>query len=177
MKKLFLTGIAILGSALVQAQEQTAKGKFLIEANTGFGNGVGSTAFYLNSQDGGTSYNIGVEGGYFVIDNLALKAGLGYGGFSPKEGDASSNIGYKIGAKYYVINTVPLELSYNGISRGSKSGNEKDPSYIGFQGGYAVFLGENVSLEPGLRYNYSLLSKDDGGESNLQFNIGFALYF
>ncbi len=154
--------------------DQTEVGSWLIEANTGFGGdgGVGSTQFGLTSRDGKTSYNIGLEGGYFVIDDLALKVGLGYGGSS--ESGSISALTYKIGAKYYISRMIPVELSYTGVS---VSGASENPSYVGLQAGYALFLGKNVSVEPGLRYNYALLSKDKGGISNLQFNIGFALHF
>jgi hypothetical protein len=38
---------------------------------------LGTTGFYFASQDGESEYNIGVDGGYFIMDKLALKAGLG----------------------------------------------------------------------------------------------------
>ncbi len=194
MKKLILSVMAISVFGFANAQkkvpkvapveksystsspDQTEKGKWLIEANTGFGGGgVGSTQFSLTSVDGSTSYNIGAEGGYFVMDDLAVKVGLGFGGASASGGGSSTSaFAYKIGAKYYVIRMIPVELSYTGVS---VSGASENPSYVGIQAGYALFLGKNVSVEPGLRYNYALLSKDKGGVSNLQFNIGFALHF
>jgi hypothetical protein len=183
MKKVFLSVAAILAFGFANAQEkasegQTAKGKILVEANTGFGSGVGSTQIGFSSRsESGSSYNFGVEGGYFVMNNLAVKLGLGYGGVSPKVGDAFSAFSYKLGAKYYVINTIPLELSLNGTSLSKKSEGFKDPMYIGIQGGYAIFIADNVSIEPGLRYNYSLTKKEEGGENVLQFNVGFALHF
>jgi hypothetical protein len=191
MKKLVLSLMAICTFGFVNAQkkiprvapvekayssssaDQTAVGNWLIEANTGFGGGgVGSTQFKLISRDGSTSYGIGLEGGYFFMDDLAVKIGLGYEGSS--ESGSVSAFAYKIGAKYYIIRKIPVELSYTGVS---VSGASENPSYVGLQAGYAWFLGRNVSLEPGLRYNYALLSKDKGGISNLQFNIGFALHF
>ncbi|MDN3677919.1 hypothetical protein QWY90_11425 [Flavobacterium paronense] len=176
MKKIILTVAAVFALTFANAQDkdkkeggnQTSEGKWLIEANTGFGRGVGSTAFALTSEDGNTSYNIGAEAGYFVMDNLAIKAGLGYG----DDGADTTTIAYKVGAKYYVKGMIPVELSYNGVS---VKGLDENPSYVGLQAGYAWFLGENVSIEPGLRYNYSLNS--DFYENALQFNIGFALHF
>jgi outer membrane protein W len=182
MKKLLLSAVALFAFGFANAQEQTAEGKWLIEANTGFGvsgagEGIGSTAIGFTSADGSSSYNFGVEGGYFVMDNLAVKVGLGYGGSKADGGPSSSALGYKIGAKYYVINTIPVEVYYNGTSKSDTPSGFKNPSFLGLGAGYAVFLGDNVSIEPGLRYNYSLLSKDDGGKSFLQFNVGFALHF
>jgi len=174
MKKIVLSMIAVLAFGFANAQEQTAKGKWLIEANTGFGAGsndakIGNTSFGLWSSDGNTAWNIGAEAGYFVADNLAVKLGLGYG---DDGSDFDSNaFAYKIGAKYYVVNKFPLEVSYNGVSY--EGGY--DPSFIGLQGGYAWFLGSNVSLEPGIRYNVTL--DDKVAESFFQFNVGFALHF
>ncbi len=187
MKKLILTAAAVFALGIANGQEQTKSGKLLVEVNTGFGGSsagdgaaVGSTALGFTSYDGVSTLNIGAEGGYFIMDNLALKVGLGYGSVSPKGGDSQSVFGYKIGAKYYVSGMIPVEVSYNGASNSATPSGAKVPSWIGLQAGYAVFLGDMVSLEPGIRYNYGLLSKDDNGgvdTSVLQFNLGFVLHF
>ena len=167
MKKVILAAIAVMTFGFANAQEQTAKGKWLIEANTAFGAETGNTAFSLRSYDGETDWNIGAEGGYFVMDNLAVKLGLGYGD------NGNSNIfSYKVGAKYYLLNKFPLEASYTGVSIKDADHN---PSFVGLQGGYAWFVGKNVSVEPGLRYN--ITTNDDYAKSFLQFNVGFALHF
>lgn len=171
MKKIILAAIAVMTVGFASAQEQTKKGKYLIEGNTSFGaTGTGNTGFALSSEDGTTSWNIGAEGGYFVADNLALKVGLGYGDTGADYG--GSIFSYKVGAKYYVINKIPFEVSYTGAS--VKDADE-NPSYLGIQGGYAWFIGNNISIEPGLRYNVTL--NEDYGKDVLQFNIGFALHF
>ncbi|WP_348824383.1 hypothetical protein [Flavobacterium aestuarii] len=171
MKKIVLAAVAVMAFGFANAQDQTKEGKWLIEANTGFGQGVGNTSFGLWSEDGNTAYNIGAEAGYFVIDNLAVKLGLGYGD-DGSDDFGSTAFAYKVGAKYYVANKFPLEVSYNGVS---VKDFDENPSYVGLQGGYAWFLGDNVSVEPGVRYNVSL--NDDFYESAFQFNIGFALHF
>ncbi|MDA6069427.1 hypothetical protein NJT12_07335 [Flavobacterium sp. AC] len=80
MIKNILAAIAVMTIGFASAQEQTKKGKYLIEGNTSFGaTGTGNTGFALRSEDGTTSWNVGAEGGYFVMDNLAVKVGLGYG--------------------------------------------------------------------------------------------------
>ena len=170
MKKIILSAIAVMAFGFANAQEQTKEGKWLIEANTGFGAGVGTTSFGLSTNDDITQWNIGAEAGYFVIDNLAVKLGLGYGD-TGAEG-ASSSFAYKIGAKYYIVNKFPVEVSFNGVNYEDWDDN---PSFVGLQGGYAWFLGPNVSVEPGLRYNVSL--DDKIADNYLQFNIGFALHF
>jgi outer membrane protein W len=190
MKKLILSVMAICVFGFANAQKgkgkttskpsyssksnsQTSQGKWLIEANTGFGGdgSQGSTQFSLTSIDGVTDYNLGAEAGYFFMDNLAVKVGVGYHGASGN-GGSTSDFAYKIGAKYYIAEMIPVELSYTGVS---KDGVSKNPSFVGIQAGYAWFLGENVSIEPGLRYNNSL--DTDIAKSFLQLNIGFALHF
>lgn len=172
MKKITLTVLVLLVTNFVIAQAkdgQLSKKKWLIEANTGFGDNVGNTSFYFSSKDGKTSYNVGLEGGYFIKDNLALKLGLGFG----KTSDSNSNdpIAYKIGVKYYFKKMIPIELSYNGVGIGDTDAN---PKSIGLQAGYAIFIGKNISIEPGVRYNKALYNQyfDD----SFQFNIGFALH-
>lgn len=168
MKKIILSMVAVLAFGFANAQEQTKKGKWLVEANTNFGaTQVGNTSFQLASSDGDTYWNLGAEAGYFVMDDLAIKAGLGYGD------NGNSNIfSYKLGAKYYLLNKFPLEASFTGASI---EDFDENPSYFGLQGGYAWFVGPNVSIEPGIRYNISL--NNDFYDDVFQLNIGFALHF
>ena len=177
MKKIILTAAAMLVFVFSNAQDmkkssgggQTAKGKWLIEANTGNAM-IGSTGFSLASFDGESEYNIGLDGGYFIADDFALKAGLGYGGESEFD---SSVFSYRLGAKYYVESMIPVTLDLTGASIKDASEN---PMWLGIGAGYAIFLGENVSLEPGLRYNLSL-NEDFTDKGVFQLNIGFALHF
>ena len=181
MKKIILTAAAVFAFSFANAQDkkaengggQTSEGKWLIEANTG--NAVlGTTGFYLTSVDGESSYNLGLDGGYFIADDLALKAGLGYGGDSAS---STSSFSYRLGAKYYVKSMIPLTVDLTGASGDAVENLAGEtPMWLGLGAGYAWFLGENVSIEPGLRYNLSLNDKyTDNGV--LQFNVGFALHF
>lgn len=181
MKKIILTLTTIVTSVFCNAQDsktmsdgsQTAEGKWLIEANTNFGTPVGSnTNFSYATENGNSIYNIGAEAGYFVIDDLAVKLGLGYGGM--KNDLVDTNVfSYKIGVKYYIASQFPVQLDYSGASIKDASEN---PSYFGIQAGYAWFLGENVSIEPGIRYNVSL-NQNYASSDTFQLNLGFALHF
>ena len=75
MKKLLLTAAAVF--ALTTVTAQTEKGSLLIETNIA-NQMVGTTSFSLQSYDGETAYSLGVDGGYFIMDDLAIKVGLGY---------------------------------------------------------------------------------------------------
>ncbi|GAA3652021.1 hypothetical protein [Flavivirga jejuensis] len=177
MRKLLLcAAIAVFGLSSVNAQgEQTSKGKILIEANTGNAM-LGSTGINFVSSDGSSAYNVGLDGGYFIMDDLALKLGLGFGGDNPDVGDSESSFSYRLGAKYYVNSMIPVTVDLTGASGDAvKIGNET-PMWLGLGAGYAWFIGDNVSIEPGLRYNLSL-NDQYTDEGVFQFNVGFALYF
>ncbi len=179
MKKVLLSAVALLAFGFVNAQEgvsnggQTSKGKWLVEANTGNAM-LGSTGIYFTSSDGESSFNLGLDGGYFVMDNLALKAGLGYGSDSFSD---TSSFSYRLGAKYYVNGMIPLTLDLTGASGdGVENFAGETPMWLGLGAGYAWFVGNNVSIEPGIRYNHSL-NDDYTDKGVFQLNIGFALHF
>ncbi|GGX03297.1 hypothetical protein [Aquimarina muelleri] len=166
--------ITSLTSICAQNKEQTLKGKWLIEANTNFGSAssANTSIQYTNfSDDKGSILNLGAEAGYFIMDDLALKIGLGYGSVDTgKESKSLNTFSYKIGAKYYIKGIIPFQINYNGASVEQK----ENPSYFGIQGGYAIFLGNTVSIEPGLGYDFSL--NDNLYSDVFQFNIGFAIH-
>ncbi len=169
MKKLFLAAFAVFAFASVNAQDEgsaLSEGSWLLEVNTGSWT-TGSTAFSLTSVDGETMWSAGAEAGYFIKDNLAIKAGLGYSDF----GNDFSAFSYKIGAKYYIADEFPVGVDYTGTSYKDV---DENPSYVGLEGGYAWFVAQNVSIEPKLRYNLSMNS--DFYDDALQFLIGFAIH-
>ncbi len=181
MKKLFfLAAFAVFGLSTMNAQDSDngssalSEGSWLIEANTGFGASdfghTANTGFGLVSIDDTTIWSIGAEAGYFVMDDLAVKLGLGYNDF-----DGASSFSYKLGAKYYIESMIPVQLDLTGASGDDVFGDET-PLWLGLQGGYAWFVADNISIEPGLRYNLSL-NEDFTDEGILEFRIGFALHF
>jgi hypothetical protein len=181
MKKIIFTVAVVFSLGFANAQDknegdnggQTSKGKWLIEANTGNAM-IGSTSFSYVSSDGESTYNVGLDGGYFIFDDFALKAGLGYGGDSFSSTNAFS---YRLGVKYYAISMIPITLDLTGASGDAvENFDGETPLWLGIGAGYAIFLGDNVSIEPGLRYNLSL-NQDYSEEDIFQLNIGFVLHF
>ncbi|UJH66902.1 hypothetical protein [Allomuricauda sp. SCSIO 65647] len=170
MKKVILVVLGLFGTAvMVNAQNgnsgQTSEGSWFLEVNTGSFS-TGNTSFSLTSSDGNTSWSAGIDGGYFVTENLAVKAGIGYN----DPGDFSDGIlVYKVGGKYYLNGQIPLGMDFTGLSFDGNGAN-----WIGFQGGYAVFLGDMVALEPGLRYNLTLDEAD--ADSIFQAFVGFTIF-
>ena len=176
MKKIILTVAAVFALSFANAQDkkeksgtQTSEGKWVIEANTG-SLATGNTAFSYSSFDGSTSYNLGLDGGYFVMDNLAIKAGVGFGGSKPDGGSSTTSTTYKVGAQYYIMGNIPVGIDYTGYS--SEGTNA---SWVGLEAGYAWFLGSNVAVTPKVRYNATL--DDQKAKSGFQALIGFSLYF
>lgn len=172
MKKLVLCIAIALFAFNVTAQDNDdsngnvlQKGSWVIEANTGSWT-TGSTAFSLMSSDGFTMWSVGADAGYFVADNLAIRAGLGYTDFD--EGDGI--FVYKIGGKYYIDGQFPVGADFTGTSSSGDNAN-----WVGLQIGYAWFVADNISIEPTLRYNLTL--DDMKAESAFQGLIGFALHF
>ncbi|MEX0313018.1 MAG: hypothetical protein AB3N18_02495 [Allomuricauda sp.] len=168
MKKILFALVAVI-SLTASAQNDNnsnalSQGSWVLEINTGSWT-TGSTAFSLASIDGFTFYSLGAEGGYFIADDLAIKAGLGYGGGDDQDG----TFNYKLGVKYYVAGEFPIGADFTGSSVSGESTN-----WIGLQGGYAWFVASNVSIEPTLRYNVAI---DKQAEDSFQGLIGFAFHF
>lgn len=187
MKK-FLLILTVALSTMATAQNlATTKGKWLVEANTIFGrqaSKTGNTSISYASNGDQSEWNFGLQGGYFVIDNLAIVAGLGYGQSeylvtadmikNPKnypylesglkEGDTDTKpgkISYKLGAKYYVLGKFPIGLDINGHRVTDDSDKTQNRAWLGLQAGYAWFIAPNVSLEPSVRFNTNLSFGDD----------------
>ena len=172
MKKLLLmAAIAVFGfTAAAQDSDESkgsalSQGSWVIEANTGSW-ATGNTSFSLISADGSTLWSVGADAGYFISDNFAIKAGLGYSDADEIDG----TFVYKVGAKYYVGGEFPLGVDFTGISSDGESAN-----WVGAQAGYAWFVADNISIEPTLRYNLTL--DEDKAESAFQTLIGFAFHF
>ena len=182
MKKLIFTGLMLFSLVFAQAQEekveQISEGKFFIEFGTSFGEAnlySGSSINFYNDGDM-SSYNVGLLGGYFIMDNFALTGSVGHGNIRTSE-----TFSWGLGAKYYLLDRLPLSINLNGSSFDKPdpflSGKAR-PLYLGFQAGYAFFIGDNVSIEPTLRYATGIREDAFGNKYNIfSFNVGFSFYF
>ncbi len=173
MKRIIFVSLLLASFLSASAQDgPTDQGKAVIDINTTLGSlgglSGGGTGFLLTQTDEFTVWNIGGEFGYFLIDNLAGKVGLGYGDI-----DGSGFFSWKVGAKYYAVTNVPIQVDVTGQSGDDVFGGD-DPVYLGLQGGYAFFMGDMVSIEPTLRYAISL---NDTFENVFQAQVGFSFFF
>lgn len=159
MKKGLFTLVAALG--FFAASAQINQGAILVNAQSDLN-------FVSTSPDGGESYsqfNIGLKGGYFVIENLAVGAQLGYYKHSEAD-DASTSFG--LFGRYYVNGKIILGAGFNANKEG-----EASYTTIPLEAGYAAFITDNIAIEPVV--TYELMTGDAEG-SNFGIGVGFSLY-
>ncbi len=210
MKKLLLAVATVFALSATNAQEDmnmssspTDQGNWLVEMNTGFGSagsaigsqtGLGFSSWTSKANPGtdeeyeikNTDFTFGLEGGYFVAKDFAIKGGLGYLSRSTKaDGEdkfAGNGFSWMLGSKYYIVSQWPVQLDLRGTALSGalyKDVNGDDPEnplWLGLQGGYAWFITDHISLEPALKYNFSL--NDDYAKGGaFEFRVGFAAFF
>ncbi len=175
MKKVVLTIIMVAVAYTANSQKnngQTEKGKFLIDLNTQVFGGGGlqtNTGFSFVQSNGYSSWSVGLDGGYFIADNFALKAGFGYADSSH---GGNSVFSYKIGAKYYLKGNIPFEVNLSGSNVDFLVDK---PLSLGLSGGYAFFLGDKLSIEPKINYSIPVNNKYILKES-LSLGVSFSIH-
>ncbi|GEM_PF-1738049 len=145
MKKVVLLVIVmVLGGVAANAQQFT-KGTKTLSANvTGLDFGVTKIK---DVDDSLINFGIMAKGSYFVIDNLAITAGLGFD--YEKFGDEKTNsFAFTVGGKYYIVNGLYGGLAYEGLK-------QKDVDMASFgkiEVGYDIYISENVFFEPAVYF-------------------------
>ena len=172
MKKLVLLLILFACCNTIHAQNTVdepvgRKGQWTIEVGNGFLSNVGGnpSGGSILFSDGTTFTNIGINAGKFVSDRLAMKFNLGV--LSVGTAFGSQQV-YTImaGAKHYLADVVPIELSAGILTGGG------DSVFLGRASlGYAIELADNINFEPSIG---ALFSEEDVS-GVLQFS--FALFF
>lgn len=177
MKK-FLLAIALMASSYgVHAQEAVSplnKGNWLIETSLSPFSLTNTSGLSFKYNDKDYEWSIGGEGGYFIQNNLALKAGLGVLSINNTIGDGSitdTYLSYKVGAKYYFKYVIPLQIDFGGITT-----SEDNSLFAGIQAGYAWFVKDNIAIEPSLRYDHGL-NNTASDIRTVSARIGFSLFF
>jgi hypothetical protein len=153
MKKIITSILTV--ALMYGASAQTSSGNILID---------GSSSFSFNSMKNAdsksteTNIDLGLTGGYFVIDGLAVGLGINLlmESSKPDGGDADKSSITMISpmARYYVGDIgVWGQISY-GFGSASYDGEKAySVSNLGISAGYAIFLNDNISLNPTLGYN------------------------
>lgn len=187
MKRLFF----ILAAALLvtAASAQTLpKGRFFINpslTNISF-NTV--TISVDGDKAGMNRFGLQASGGYAVIDNLGIVAGLGYQSAS-YQGSGLGAFNVFVGARYYIVqgfyaganfafgnlSTRNNDVKTSEVPKGSNNGTTLG---IEANAGYSFFISDRFAIEPSLSFYYGLSNKMAGSAFNLNmFSVNFGFIY
>lgn len=127
----------------------------------------GSLTFNNHTPKGGgsssTTFSINPNFGYFVAENFVIGTGLNFNAY----GSGNSFVYVSPYLRYYVKKFyLQTKFDYGRF-------NSQNNSNLSFDLGYALFLNDNVALEPAFYFAQNL----NGQGSNLGFKMGFQIYF
>ncbi len=145
------------------AQAQFEKGKWVVDTS------ISGLNFSHNTGTGHTNFGFEVQGGAFLVDNLALLVDIG----AKWPGGDANNYEIGVGARYY-FEKVGIYVGADLHANHWTAHEEEDKlTRIGFgmDVGYAFFLSKSVALEPALFWN---IDKD---RSEFGVKVGFGFYF
>ena len=149
---LALVFLSIQASAQLDKNTMMAGGSVVFNKYTPKGGGTSFTSFMGNPNFG-----------YFVADNFVVGAGIGFNAYG-----SGNNIVYFSPYLRYFVKKFYLQTKFDyGRS------NSQNNSNLSFDLGYALFLNDNVALEPAFYFSQNL----NGQGSNLGFKMGFQIYF
>ncbi|MDR2801892.1 MAG: hypothetical protein LBB31_01580 [Prevotellaceae bacterium] len=168
MKRIVLVTVATLFFATAGiAQSQTEAKNFFLNAELS-----GLKASFTPAP---FSLGVNAGGGYFLIDNLALRAQAGVGFTAGQDGgDSNINVNFGVGGRYY-LHGFFLDALFQGANIGRNEHGEKQLE-VGIQGalGYAIFLNDHVAFEPALTLGKFFI---EGSDFNVGLNAAFSIYF
>lgn len=155
MKKLLfiLFAVSLAGSAFAQIN----KGSVLVGASSN----LNFRSVKFDNSDRFSVFELGVKGGYFVIDNLTVGLDLGY-----QKIDNTSITNFGIFGRYYFQGKI---FGGAGLSF-LKFEDQDSQTSIPFEIGYAAFITENIAIEPAFQFSV-------GDNTNTYgLRVGFSLY-
>ena len=175
MKKFFILLTAVLFA--VNAFAQFEQGAIRI----GGASSLGFSNTKYKGVSGSLNYaELGIDGGYFFMDNLSANLTLS-GGFEKDsdDSDATSMFGAELGVRYYLPMKVFAGAGFEYSTY--KYGGYSSPACAAHvRVGYAAFLTDNIAVEPVIGYRIGLGLTDDmkaNQFNRLSFQIGFSLFF
>lgn len=165
MKKTVFLSTLILGLLLAfSSQAQIEQGTVYV--------GVTSNLSFMStnvdgSDDNFSQFNGQFSAGYFFMENVMIGGQLGY--YSYKFGDTEGNtFSFGAFARYYIQNFF--------LGAGFFSDKNKDVDAVNnltFEGGYAYFINDFISVEPSVFYS---LGMGDYKDNTFGVKVGFAFY-
>ena len=178
--KRFITAVTVLAFALSFAPLAMAEGLQTTAGTMQLG-GAGTFNIEMTIPDEGdsvTGYSLGLTPsfGYFIIDNLEIGAtALVAVGFGDKYDGSSKDIGFGVGANYFLpISSFVLHFGV-GIGMNFMIPDEGDTQKalaIMAPIGLLMPLNDHVALDLGIQVNY-LMSLEDHGNSSFTLPIGY----
>lgn len=172
-----MVATVVMALCSVSAFAQTEAGKMMVGAGTSLSlfSGKPSMTVDGNKQTdtkATTNLKLAFDARYFVIDNLAVGAELGYD-FSGRDGNSEGTFIIAPAVSYFFLpnsNIRPflsaqvgyahLSSTSKGLMSDSKTTTSAGGLYYGVGGGVAYFVNPNVGLTLGLGYSSSSFSKD-----------------
>ena len=148
MKKIFT--ILCAGILTLGLSAQTDGGSMIVETSTML------TADFTNDF----TMDLNLDGGYFVVDNLAVMAMVSLGVAD------ETDFGFGIGARYY------MGKMFGGVMYAIPG---EDMSNLDVEVGYLWMLTDNVSVQP--MFEYSLDMENTDADAGMAIKVGFGLYF
>ena len=138
-----------------------------------------------------TSLSLSPSFGYFIIDQLAVGAAIdmGLSKWNDKSGFDDDNTTTNIQLQPFVRYYLPMGIFFQGkfglgTAKTTYDDDSRDNKYntssLALSAGYAIFLSDNVSLEPEFGYRTSKFKNTDSDTKNLNsgifLRIGFQIY-
>lgn len=190
MKKVLLSAALVLAGLASYAQYNA--GSILVNGNLGFS--TGSSKINGNDAGSGNNFGIGLKGGYFLKDNIAVGIGIDYQSSkatSPSgAGDdvsKSNQFGWLVFGRYYMPYNEKLAffgeldiMGYSGTNTFTPAGGtDAETKMNGFSAGivpsFSYLIDPRISLEMGygfLGYSSNKTTTPGGTESE---SNGFGL--
>ncbi|MDD7558435.1 MAG: outer membrane beta-barrel protein [Porphyromonas somerae] len=170
-----MVATAVMALCSVSAFAQTEAGKMMVGAGTSLSLFSGKPSMKVEGNKGTdtkatTNLKLAFDARYFVIDNLAVGAGLGYD-FTGRDGESQGTFVIAPAVSYFFLpnsNIRPFLSAEVGYAHQSSSDKDKDTKtttsigglHYGVGGGVAYFVNPNVGLTLGLGYTSSSFKKD-----------------
>ncbi|WP_298631143.1 outer membrane beta-barrel protein [uncultured Porphyromonas sp.] len=172
-----LVATAVMALCSVSAFAQTEAGKMMVGAGTSLSLFSGKPSVKMEGTKetdtkATTNLKLNFDARYFVIDNLAVGAGVGYD-FSGREGDSEGTFIIAPAVSYFFLpssNIRPflsaqvgyahLSSTTKGLLSDSKTTISAGGLHYAVGGGVAYFVNPNVGLTLGLGYASSSFKKD-----------------
>lgn len=191
MKKILL--LVTLLSIMIGASAQTEKGNFMVSGSTSLMIDNSKTKLKLEGvtdrESKINSFSFLPSVGYFVADNLAVTANLGYLFKKDKKSDDSERqflLG--VGGMYYFLqdNVRPFISAGVGYVNHKSDDGKDDETFNGLNlnvgGGVAFFIRDNIAINLGIGYNKNNLKHSDNDKIKIEQDqlsavVGFSLFF